>query len=159
VGIEGVYISKVYLVKYGDSTNGERVCYTQPVKKAQQKQKSPPQQTGEGTPGTYIAIVPVRISISTDEVKLNEYEDEIAVEFTDNTDEGKKNIGQVLYLTKEKGLSTDEALFLVASKMAEEFSKELVAGVHVSHPAELKVSIKRNGDITYAKSVSHEQET
>jgi len=54
-----------------------------------------------------------------------------------------------LYLTIEKGLSTDEAVFMLACKEAEEFSQQLVAGLNASPPIELEVRIKRDGDISY----------
>src|SRR5947207_14810708 len=94
-------------------TSSEPLWYTRPVKKQrQQKHPSPTRQSGKASSETdmFVAIVPVKISIWHGETKMDEYEDEIAVEFTDDTTEGKKNIGQLFYLTADKGLSTEKAI-------------------------------------------------
>jgi hypothetical protein len=101
-----------------------------------------------------VANVPVTISIWHGKTKLQEYDEEIAVEFTDTTPEGNRNIQQCLYLTIAKGLSTEDAIFTIACQAAEAFSKQLVAEHHAHDLLELAVRMKRNGDISYAAQVN-----
>lgn len=101
-----------------------------------------------------IAKVPIKVTIEHGDAVLKKYEDVIDVEFTDKTEEGKSNIASALYLREVKGVSTDEAIFLIASKAHEEFAKEFAATLSISSPVELHVRIKRNGDISYGMLVS-----
>src|ERR1700730_17920014 len=108
----------------------KKICYTRPVKKHKQ-QKRTATHSEKPFPEISMAIanVPVKISIWHGKTKLEEYEDEIALEFSDTTPEGKRNIRHCLYLTIEKGLSTEGAIFMLASKQAKEFSQQLVEGL------------------------------
>jgi hypothetical protein len=103
--------------------------------------------------GIYVAIVPVKIAIEHAGTILQEYEDDIDIPFDDTTSEGKQYIAQLLYLTSEKGLSTESALFTIASEAVHAEAKHITA--HVSSPTyhELQLRVQRNGDITYRKYI------
>src|SRR5205085_4499650 len=100
----------------------------------------------------YVAKVPVKISIEHGETILKEYEDVIDIEFTDKTEASRKNIANAIYLKEEKGLSTDEAIFLIASKAHENHAQQFAATLSASPPVELQVRIKRNGEIPMVNS-------
>jgi hypothetical protein len=113
----------------------------------QLQQKSSPQEV------IYIASVPVKVTISSGKTTIQEYEDVIDIEFNDKTEEGRINIAYTLALKKEQGLSSDEAIFLIASKVHEDYAKQFAATLSVSPPVELQVKILGNGEITYVKNV------
>ena len=123
------------------------------VKKLSKKQKPTTRQSGNASPEVdrYVAKVPVKIRIGHGDTILKEYEDVIDVEFTDKTEEGRRNIANIMYLKEEKGVSTDEAIFLLASKAHEDFAKQFAATLSAPAYHELHVHIKRNGDISYGK--------
>jgi hypothetical protein len=123
------------------------------VKKHSKKHRSTPRQseTPSQEEEVYRAKVPVKIRIQHGDTILKEYEDVIEVMFTDTTEEGRNNIANVHYLKNVKGVSTDEAIFLIASKAHEDFAKEFAATLSVAPAVELHIHIKRNGAITYGR--------
>ena len=100
-----------------------------------------------------VAIVPVKIVIEHGETILQEYEDEIDIAFDETTDEGKQYIAKFFYLTSEKGLSTESALFTIASDAVNEEAQEITAKVSTPTSHELQLRVKRNGEITYRKYI------
>src|SRR3989442_1582082 len=101
--------------------------------------------------GTMVAIVPVKITIEHADTILQEYEDEIDIPFDETTDEGKHYIAKFFYLTSEKGLSTESALFTLASEAINEEAQQITATVSAPAYHELHLRVKRNGEITYRK--------
>lgn len=110
-------------------------------KKANQHQKK----------SVYVAIVPVRITIEHTDTILDEYEDDIDISFDEATSEGKQYIAKFLYLTSEKGLSTESALFTIASEAVNEEAQQITSGISTPTSHELHLRVKRNGEITYRK--------
>lgn len=123
-------------------------------KQSQQKPTSSTQQSGKPSAevNAVLVKVPVKISIWHGETKLQEHEDVIDLDFSSSTFEGRRNTHSYFYF-KGKGLSTDEAMFTIACKAAEEFSQQRAAKLYTSPSLELQVRIKRNGEITYGKFV------
>ena len=101
--------------------------------------------------GTMVAIVPVKILIEHGETILQEYEDEIDIPFDETTSEGKQYIAKFLYLTTEKGLTTESALFTIASEAVNEEAQEIISRISTPTYHELHLRVKRNGEITYRK--------
>src|SRR5438477_2267896 len=92
--------------------------------------------------GLYVAIVPVKIVIEHGETILQEYEDDIDIPFDETTDEGKQYIAKMLYLAREKGLSTESALFTIASETIYEKAQEITAKYSSPTYHELKLRVK-----------------
>src|SRR2546421_10725628 len=103
--------------------------------------------------GTMVAIVPVKIVIEHGDTILQEYEDDIDIPFDETTDEGKHYIAKFFYLTSEKGLSTESALFTIASEAVNEEAQQITARISTPAYHELKLRVKRNGEITYRKCI------
>jgi hypothetical protein len=109
-----------------------------------------------------IADVPVLIHISHGEEVLQEYEDVIDLEFTTQTPEGRANMGKMYELQVKQGLSTESALFTIASEAVRETAEELASSPIVTSkvgqqsPHELHVHVKRNGTITFRKLAAEE---
>jgi len=89
----------LYLVSTPASNHAKekQICYTRPVKKHNKKQKQTPVHSEKSPSAISMAIanVPVKISIWQGKTKLEEYEDEIALEFSDTSPEGKTILGSV----------------------------------------------------------------
>jgi hypothetical protein len=102
-------------------------------------------------PTTYVANVPVIIRIGHGETILDEYDEVIDLEMTEDTPDGKYNIAMEYYLTKEKGLSTEEALFTLASETVKKEAVHVISFYTSSPHDELHLHIKRNGEIFYEK--------
>ena len=99
----------------------------------------------------HVANVPVIIRIGHGETILDEYDDVIDLEMTEDTSDGKHNIAMVYYLTQEKGLSTEEALFTLASEAVKKEAVHVISFYTSSPHDELHLHIKRNGEILYEK--------
>ncbi len=105
-----------------------------------------------------IADVPVVISISHGEETLEEYEDVIDLEFTPHTPEGRTNFRRFHLLKGENGLSTESALFTLASEAVKDHAQQLLSRLSKTKKLsaaqhELHLHIKRNGTITYRKLI------
>ncbi len=98
-----------------------------------------------------VANVPVVIRIGHGEIMLDEYDDVIDLEMTEDTPDGKYNIAMVYYLTKEKGLSTEEALFTLASEAVKEHAVHIISFYTSPTHNEVHLHIKRNGEISYGR--------
>jgi hypothetical protein len=109
--------------------------------------------TKQKAQGPYVAIVPVKIVIEHGDTILQEYEDEIDIPIDETTREGKQYIAKFLYLTSEKRLSTESALFTLASDAVNEEAQQITATVRTPIYHELRLRVKRNGEITYRKYV------
>ena len=107
-----------------------------------------------------IADVPVVISISHGEETLEEYEDVIDLEFTPHTLEGRTNFRRFHLLKDAKRLSTESALFTLASEAVKEHAQQLLSSIAPklkgSAQHELHLHIKRRGKITYRRPVNTE---
>ncbi len=112
-----------------------------------------PKQHATAKAGTYVANVPVKISIGHGDSIIDAYEDVIAIEFTDTTPEGKEHIALFLFFTKEKGFSTDEALFTIASEAIKKETKRIVSNFTTPTHHKLHLHVKRNREITTGKYV------
>jgi hypothetical protein len=100
-----------------------------------------------------IADIPVKISILYDTEPLKEYEDVIPVEFDPKTPEGKANAYRV-YCLKKMGLSTENALFEIASDQVKKVAHHTVSDLPPKLTKRLAgqsvhVHVKRNGEITF----------
>lgn len=100
-----------------------------------------------------VAIVPVEIIIEHGDTILEEYEDDIDIPFDETTDEGKQYIAKFFYFTREQGLSTESALFTIASEAVNEEAQEITAKVRTPAYHELKLRVRRNGEISYRKYI------
>jgi hypothetical protein len=123
------------------------------IKTMTKGQKQAPNQHATHQKGVYVANVPVKISIGHGDIIIREYEDVIDIEFTDTTPKGKEHIALCLFLTKEKGLSTDEALFTIASEAVKNETKWIVSEYTFPTSHELYLRVKRNGEITFGTYV------
>ena len=109
-----------------------------------------------------IADVPVVISFVHSEETLEEYEDVIDLEFTPHTPEGRTNFRRFHLLKGENGLSTESALFTLASDAVKDHAQELLSRLSIttklkgSAQHELHLHIKRRGKITYRRPVKTE---
>ncbi len=118
-----------------------------------QTRKSIP--TPQATPELMIANVPVVIRILHGEQVIDEYEEVIDLGFTPKTSEGRENIAKVNYLRVEKDLSTDDAIFTLASEDVRDFAEQIISMLVASKSLEptgqqaLHFHVERNGDITY----------
>ncbi len=97
--------------------------------------------------GLYVAIVPVKIIIEHGDTILQEYEDDIDIPFDETTNEGKQYIAKFLYLTNEKRLSTESALFTIASEAVNEEAQQITAKISTPTYHELQLRVKRKGEI------------
>jgi hypothetical protein len=101
-----------------------------------------------------IADVPVKISFTHGEETINEYEEVIDLEFDRRLEKGGM-LGNWIAELYQKGLSTEDALFTIASEMvqdqAQETLKKLAHSKLLKRAAghEVHLHIKRNGEITY----------
>jgi hypothetical protein len=101
-----------------------------------------------------IADVPVKISLYHGEKLLNEYEDVIDLEFNYRLETGGV-LGIWMRELYRKGLSTEDALFTIASEMVKAQAVENVQsliGIELFKKAEgheIHVHVKRNGEIKY----------
>ncbi len=105
-----------------------------------------------------IADVPVVISIVHGEETLEEYEDVIDVEFTPHTPDGRTNFRRFHLLKEVKRLSTESALFTLASEAVKDHAQQLLSRLSKTKKLsaaqhELHLHIKRNGTITYRKLI------
>ena len=103
--------------------------------------------------GTLVAIVPAKILIEHGDTILQEYEDDIDIAFDETTDEGKQYAAKFFYYTSERVLSTESALFTIASEALHDEAQEIVSRVSSPTYHELKLRVRRNGDITYRKYI------
>src|SRR5712691_5373983 len=103
--------------------------------------------TKQKAQGPMVAIVPVKITIEHGDTILQEYEDEIDIPFDETTDEGKQYIAKFFYLTREKGLSTESALFTLASDAVNEEAQQITTTASTPTYHELQLRVKRNGEI------------
>jgi hypothetical protein len=88
--------------------------------------------------GGYVAvIVPVKILIEHGDTILQEYEDDIDIHLDETTEEGKHYLAQFFYFTREQGLSTESALFTIASEALHEHAQEITARVSSPMPSRL----------------------
>jgi hypothetical protein len=133
----------------------EEITDTQAMTKKKEKQQSPKQQPepGQSEPELVVAKVPVKISIGHGETIIDEYEDVIDLEMTETTPEGSHNIAMFFSLTREKGLSTESALFTIASEAVQKEAIHIISAYTSPTHHELHLHVKRNGDITYGKYV------
>jgi hypothetical protein len=101
-----------------------------------------------------IADVPVKICFTHGEETINEYEEVIDVVFDYKTAEGMA-YDRKMQILNAQGLSTEDALFSIASDMvrdqAQETLKKLANSKLLKRAAghEVHLDIKRNGEITY----------
>jgi hypothetical protein len=101
-----------------------------------------------------IADVPVKITFYHGDELLDEYDDIIDLEFNRNSEKGGI-LGLWLGELYRKGLSTEDALFTIASEMikAEAVEKlQSLRGTELHKKAighEIQIRVKRNGEITY----------
>jgi hypothetical protein len=105
-----------------------------------------------------IADVPVTISIVHGVETLQEYEEVIDLEFTPQTPEGRTNVRRFHLLKEEQGLTTESALFTLASDAIGGVAQQPVSKLNTTkllgRPAtqqEIHVHIKRNGSIRYRR--------
>ena len=102
-----------------------------------------------------VADVPVSISFIHGEELLDEYEDIISVEFNNNTPEGRMNLGKINLLRFDQRLSTESALFTLASEAVHAHAQETIAKLGVAvkiapgSKHEIHLHVRRNGEITY----------
>jgi hypothetical protein len=121
--------------------------------KRRQQRPTPPHDTTD----LMLADVPVKISFVHNNKTLKEYDEVIDIEFTPNTAEGRTNMRRFILLKEQKGLSTESALFTLASDAIGEHAQQLVTKLNTTklfRPAtqqEIHVHVKRNGTITYRR--------
>jgi hypothetical protein len=119
---------------------------------SQPKHQKRPLKPAQTDTDLMIADVPVLISISHGEETLAKYEEVIDLEFTPHTPEGRTNMRRFHLLQEAKGLSTESALFTLASDAVRDHAQQLVSRLSTAQH-ELHLHIKRNGRITYRKPV------
>jgi hypothetical protein len=116
------------------------------------KAKKPPEkQPKEYPPGSHVALIPVKITIEHGGTIAQDHEDVIDIACDESTPEGKKTLAKLLYLTHEKGLSTESALFTLASEAVNEQAQKIAAPISTPTHHELHLHVSRNGEITYRK--------
>jgi hypothetical protein len=107
-----------------------------------------------------IADVPVKISIYHREKLLNDYDDIIDLEFSRELKNGGV-LGYHMAELSNQGLSTEDALFTIASEIVQvevaENLQSLVDSKLLKNAAgqKLHVQVTRNGDITYRTPVNY----
>jgi hypothetical protein len=128
------------------------LCYNLCMGKRKQEKRSPLPPNVDAD--IAIADVPVKISLYHGEKLINEYEDVIDLEFNYRLETGGV-LGIWMSELYRKGLSTEDALFTIASEMVKAQAVENVQsliGTELFKKAsghEIHVHVKRNGEIKF----------
>jgi hypothetical protein len=121
---------------------------------AKGKQKKRPLLSPDVDMEIAIADVPVKISFYHGDELLDEYDDVIDLEFDHRLEKGGV-LGLWMSELYRKGLATEDALFTIASEMVKAQADENLQSridtelLKKAARHEIKVHVKRNGEITY----------
>jgi hypothetical protein len=127
---------------------------------SQPKHQKHPLKPAQTNTDLMIADVPVVISISHGEETLAEYEEVIDLEFSPQTLDGRTNMRRFSLLKEAKGLSTESALFTLASDAIRDHAQQFISRLSMASKLgsaaqhELHLHIKRNGTITYRRPIN-----